>query len=135
MGSVLGGIAGYLIGWGLWSMVDDFFFTYIPGFTPELFNLVGRKYQDNAFLAVFTAAFTPIPFKVFTTAGGVFAIPLTTLVAASALGRSARFFLVGALIFKFGAPIKGFIDRYLNLLTIIFTILLVGGFIAVKLIF
>jgi membrane protein YqaA with SNARE-associated domain len=127
-GSVLGGMLGYLIGLGLWEAVGPFFFRYIPGFTEGAFNTVASLYQENAFWTVFTAGFTPIPYKVFTITGGVCKISFATLVAASALGRSGRFFLVGGLIFFFGEPVRNFIEKYLGWLTIAFAVLLIGGF-------
>ena len=90
-------------------------------------------YQQNAFLYVFSAAFTPIPYKVFTIAGGICQIRFwQDLVLASLIGRSLRFFLVAGLFYFFGPPIKKFIDRYFEFLTIVFCVLLVGGFIAIK---
>lgn len=137
--SVFGGMFGYLIGWGTWEVVGDFFLQYI--FSPlehdieageKLFQIVQLKYQDNAFFAIFMAAFTPIPYKIFTIAAGVFGVGFLTLVTASAFGRSLRFFIVAALIYFFGASIKAFIDKYFNILTITFTILLIGGFLLVS---
>lgn len=130
--SAFGGILGYLIGWQLWSIMDTFFFNYIPGFTQEVFNLVAQKYNENAFLAIFTAAFTPIPYKVFTIAGGVFKINFIVFVIASAIGRSMRFFLVAGLIMKFGPGVKSFIERYFDWAAIGFTVLLILGFILIK---
>ncbi|MDZ7268117.1 MAG: VTT domain-containing protein [candidate division KSB1 bacterium] len=130
--SATGGMLGYLIGWQLWHVVSDFFFTHVPGFTPEVFNLVAQKYNDNAFLAVFTAAFTPIPYKVFTIAGGVFQINFAEFVAASIVGRSLRFFLVAGLIRVFGAAIKEKIDRYFDWFALGFTVLLILGFLVIK---
>lgn len=130
--SVVGGMLGYLIGWQLWHLVSDFFFTHVPGFTHEVFNLVAQKYNDNAFLAVFTAAFTPIPYKVFTIAGGVFQINFIEFLAASMVGRSMRFFLVAGLIRVFGAAIKEKIDRYFDWFALGFTVLLILGFIVIK---
>jgi membrane protein YqaA with SNARE-associated domain len=130
--SVLGGVLGYLIGWGLWEAASPLFFRWVPGFTPEVFDRVASLYRENAFLTVFTAGFTPIPYKVFTIAGGVCRIPLAVLVGASILGRAGRFFLVAGLIRVFGESIRGFIDRYLGWLTIAFTVLLVGGFLLVR---
>ena len=121
--SVLGAVLGYYIGLYLWSSVHDFFFEYI--FKESSFNYVGELYHNNSFLAVLTAAFTPIPFKVFTIAAGVFKISLFDLVIASAVGRSARFFIEGGLFYFFGPSIKVFIDKYFNLLTIITTILII----------
>ncbi|MDR3234963.1 MAG: VTT domain-containing protein [Planctomycetaceae bacterium] len=134
-GSVLGAVLGYYIGFQLWTMTQTFFFAYIPGFTPELFDLVSQKYAGNAFLAVFTAAFTPIPYKIFTIAAGVCQISLWTLLLASVAGRGMRFFLVAGLMFAFGPPIKVWIDKYLDVLAIVFTILLIGGFVIVKFLF
>ncbi|KAA3597125.1 MAG: DedA family protein [Calditrichaeota bacterium] len=130
--SVLGGMFGYYIGLGLWSVVSDLFFSYIPGFTPDKFEMVRTLYEENGFWVVFTAGFTPIPYKLFTITAGVFEINFFGFVLASLVGRSARFFLVGGLIWKFGEEIQEFIDKYFNLLAIVFTVLLIGGFFVVK---
>jgi len=130
--SVLGGVLGYYIGLYLWEAVNAFFFAYVPGFTEKNFRFVEAKYQQNAFLAIFAAAFTPIPYKVFTVASGVFQTGLVVLISASVLGRGMRFFLVAGLLRWIGEPAKHFIDRYFNLLTIAFIVLLALGFWAVK---
>lgn len=132
LGSVLGGAAGYAIGWGLWGAVDWLFFTYVPGFTEEIFEVVRQKYVDYDYLIVFGAAFSPIPYKVITIAAGVFTINFPMFLIASAVGRGARFLLVAGLLYIFGAPIKNFIDRWFNLLVLVFTVLLIGGFVALK---
>ncbi|HAX17229.1 MAG TPA: cytochrome B [Actinobacteria bacterium] len=140
LGSVLGGVLGYGIGYLLWydangdfSAFARFFLDYIPGFTINVFNIVQGKYNENAFLAVFTAGFTPIPYKVFTIAGGVCKINFLEFIFASAVGRSLRFFLVAGIIWKFGEPITVWIDKYFNKLAILFTVLLIGGFLIIKL--
>lgn len=130
LSSVVGGILGYLIGWGIWELVSGYFFTYV--FSQEVFLYVSDKYEQNAFIAILGAAFTPIPYKVFTIAAGVFKIHLLVLIAASVIGRSARFFLEAGLIFFFGVKIKSFIDRYFNLLVTLFFALLVAGFVVIK---
>jgi membrane protein YqaA with SNARE-associated domain len=130
--SVLGGVLGYAIGYYLWHMVDQFFFSYVPGFSHQNFLYVQGKYKENAFLAIFSAALTPIPYKVFTIASGVFETGLTVLITASILGRGMRFFGVAALMGWLGDRARQFIDRYFNLLTVIFTVVLVLGFIAAK---
>ena len=138
LGSVLGGMLGYLIGSFAWYTGNDYssfamlFFHYVPGFTEELFNLVKLKFEQNAFLAVFTAGFTPIPYKIFTIAGGVCKINFFVFIIASIISRALRFFLVAAIIYKFGSPITAWIDKYFNKLAILFTILLIGGFILIK---
>ena len=131
--SVLGGMLGYLIGWGLWGVVGDFLFEYIPGFE-DYFNQASGYYQRYDFWAVFIAAFTPIPYKVFTIAGGVARISFPMLIIASIIGRGGRFFVVAALMWWLGAPAKALIDRYFNLVCILFAILLVGGFAVLKLV-
>jgi len=128
--SVIGGMFGYLLGYAVWEAVHGFFFTYV--FSEELFNQVRDVYDRWAFWAVFTAGFTPIPYKVFTIAGGVARISFPLFVLASVLSRSARFFLVSGLIYLFGPKIKTFIDRYFNILVVVFTILLIGGFVVLK---
>lgn len=128
--SVLGGLAGYAIGWGLWAIVSPFFFGYI--FSEAVFHRVEGLYQQYDFWCVFIAAFTPIPYKVFTIAGGVFSISLPMFILASIIGRSGRFFLVATLLWWFGPSIKAFIDRYFNLLSTVFTVLLIGFFVLLK---
>ena len=85
--------------------------------------------------AIAIAGFTPIPYKVFTIAAGMFKINFTVFVLASMVSRSARFFLVGGLIYLFGPRIQRFIDRYFNLLAVTFTVLLVGSFVLIKYLF
>lgn len=130
LGSVLGGVAGYAIGVGLWEVIQQPFYRYIA--PKEKFDEVEKLFQEQDFLAIFTAAFTPIPYKVFTISAGVFEISLLMFIIASAVGRGARFFLVGGLLYVFGPPIKTFIERYFNLLTIVFTLLVVGAFLMLK---
>ena len=128
--SVLGGIAGYFIGWALWDILSGFFFTYV--FSPESFDYVGSLYKQNAFLAILGAAITPIPYKVFTVSAGVFHVNLLYLIVASAIGRSSRFFIEAGLIYFFGERIRTFIDKYFNLLLTLFFILIVLGVVVVK---
>jgi len=132
IGSVLGAFLGFLIGYAFWTATQEFFFYYIPGFTEELFEKVKGYYSDNAFLAIFTAAFTPIPYKIFTIAAGVCQISVWILVVASVIGRGARFYLVAVFMYFFGTTVKSWIDRYFNLLTIVFVLLLIGGFVWIK---
>ena len=132
LASVLGGAAGYWIGATVWEVVGDYFFRYVPSFTPEAFARVSNVYDEYNFWVVFTAGFTPIPYKLITIGAGVFNINFAIFFLASVLSRSARFFLVAALIRRFGPQIKDFIDRYFNLLSILFMVLLIGGFVLFK---
>jgi membrane protein YqaA with SNARE-associated domain len=130
LASVLGGMLGYVIGAFMWEVVRGFCFTYL--FPEATFQYVGSLYEQYNFWVVFTAGFTPIPFKVITISGGVFGISFPVFVVASAISRSARFFLVAGLISVLGGSIRRFIDRYFDLLSIIFVVLLVLGFVVFK---
>ena len=134
-GSVLGGMLGYGIGWGFWSLVAEFFYSYIPGFTPDAFARVQGLFSTYDFWVVFTAGFTPIPYKVITIGAGVFQVNFLVFMIASLISRSLRFFLVAGLLYKFGPGVRSFIDRYFNLLSILFMILLIGGFLVLKYVF
>jgi len=140
--SVVGGIFGYWLGYSLWwsqsgqfSNLANFFFEHIPGFSIELFNQIKALYDKWNFWIIFTAGFTPIPFKVFTVTAGAFDINFVMFIIAGLISRSARFFLVAWLIWKFGEPIRGFIDKYFNWLVILLTVLFIGGFVAIKYLF
>ncbi len=133
--SILGGMLGYLIGFGLWETAAPFFFKYVPGFAETGFQKVMSHYQNSGFWYVFMAGFTPIPYKVFTIASGVFRLNFLLFLLASTLSRSLRFFLVAGLFRKFGPGIKAFVDRYFNLLAVAFFVLLLGGFLVVKYLF
>ncbi|MFC1660923.1 YqaA family protein [Gemmatimonadota bacterium] len=130
--SVLGGVVGYGIGAGAWHLLGDFFFTYVPGVTPEAFQGVQELYDRYDFWAIFIAGLTPIPYKVFTLSAGVFSINFGVFLLASVLSRGLRFFLVAGLLYRFGTPISRFIDRYFNLLTWVFGALVILGFVVVK---
>ena len=139
IGSVLGAMGGYLLGYFLWqtpggefTSIANFFFRSIPGFTVEEFAHIRSLYEQYDFWIIFTAGFTPIPYKLFTITSGVFNIDFVMFVIASIVSRGLRFFLIGGLIWKFGAPIKTFIDKYFNLLAVAFTVLLIGSFFLVK---
>jgi membrane protein YqaA with SNARE-associated domain len=127
VGFVLGGVFGYVIGWQLMAAVG------MP--ILELYNAVG-KFEEvrEAFLhyggwAVAIAGFTPIPYKVVTIASGAVHLSFITFLVASALSRSARFYLASGLIYYFGPTVRTFIDKYFNILTIVFTVLLLLGFV------
>jgi membrane protein YqaA with SNARE-associated domain len=129
-GSVLGGVAGWIIGAAAWQVARPFFIPWVFG--QGTFDHVQALYSDNAFLAILTAAFTPIPYKVFTVAAGVFGVSLQTLVIASAIGRSARFFAVATVLYLFGAQVRTLIERYFDLLTWALLALGIAGFVAVR---
>lgn len=125
-GSVAGGVVGYLIGWGLWAQLDTLFYQYIPGFTEEKFELMAQKFADNTFLTIFTAGFTPIPFKIFTVTAGAALVPFLAFLVGATISRTLRFFILAGLIRLWGPGIRDWIDRYFNLLTIVGTILIIA---------
>lgn len=133
--SVLGGILGWYIGIALWESLGGFFTTYVPGMSEEKVAYVGSLYERHAFWSILAAAFTPIPYKVFTIAAGIFhdQVPLRTLILASVLGRSARFFLVATCIYFLGPRVREFLEKRLELMTLALFALLVLGFLAIKL--
>ena len=129
-GSVLGGMFGYLIGYQLYELIGQ---PIIEFYDAELaFQRVGDLYKSNLVVALGTAGFTPIPYKVFTIAAGAFAVPFLPFVVISAASRGARFFLVSGLIRIWGPQIRTFIDRYFNLLTVVVLVALVLGFVVLK---
>lgn len=139
IGSVLGAFVGYGLGHYTWIAANgeftgfaNFFFRNIPGFTVSLYHNIRQLFNEWDFWVIFTAGFTPIPYKVFTVSAGVFDINLIMFFIASIISRGARFFLVAFLIWKFGPGIKRFIEKYFNSLAMGFTGLLIGGFVVIK---
>lgn len=136
--SVLGGAFGYAIGRFLWftggeySTLAMWCYSHIPGFGEEEFLQAQTWYEKWNFWVVFTAGFTPLPYKVITISAGAFHISFPMFVIASVLSRSARFFLVAGLFGRYGESIRPFIEKYFNLLCIVFVLLLVAGFVVIK---
>ena len=130
VGSLIGGVLGYVIGYQFMDLVGMKIVEFY-GFT-EQYGAVSYLYERYNAWAVGVAGFTPIPYKVFTISAGAFKINFPIFFLASAISRSARFFLVGWLIYAFGPEIKQFIDRYFNILAVLFVVLLIGGFIVIK---
>ncbi|BHH81718.1 YqaA family protein [Desulforhopalus sp. 52FAK] len=131
IGSVLGGALGY--GLGFWFM-DGIGMTIIDWYgLSDKYDMVQQYFKDYDVWIVGTAGFTPIPYKLFTITAGFVHSNFVTFMIVSLLARSARFFLVAGLIWKFGPQIKKFIDTYFNILSIAFVVLLAAGFILIKL--
>lgn len=142
LGSVTGGIFGYMIGYFLWwtspgeySSVASFFFNVVPGFTTEVFDNIKAQYETYNFIVIFTAAFTPIPYKVFSISAGAFYINLPIFIVASILGRGLRFYIISTLIWFFGEPIKEMMDRHFNAFIIILTIIFALSYLLIGYIF
>ena len=130
IGSVLGGCFGYLIGWRFMETIGNKIVLFYD--FSDKFNYIGELYKSYDAWAVGVAGFTPIPYKVFTISAGAFRINFPVFLFASLVSRSARFFLVGGLIYRFGPRIQSFIEKYFNILAVAFTVLLIAGFVAIK---
>ena len=129
--SVAGGLFGYFIGATLFDelgrpILDMYHAT-------AKFEVASEAYNEHGVWIVFTAGFSPIPYKIFTIASGVAGMDPWSFTIASVFGRGARFFLVAILLWKFGVPIRAFIEKRLGLLTLLFCVMLVGGLLALKL--
>jgi len=125
-GSILGGIFGYFLGW----LGGRPFLHRV--FSEEKILMVKNAYEKYEVWAIAVAGFTPIPYKVFTLSAGTFEIPFKPFVAASAVSRSARFFLVGMAIYFWGEPVRIILEKYFNWFTLAFVVLLLGGFLVIR---
>jgi membrane protein YqaA with SNARE-associated domain len=129
-GSVIGGVAGYAIGYYLFDLIGEPVLR-VYGY--------GEKYQQTADLfnewgpwILIAKGWTPFPYKVLTIAAGAFKMSIVPFILASIVARAMRFYLVAALLYWFGEPIRDFIEKRLSLVTTAFVVLLVGGFVAIK---
>ena len=123
--SVLGGILGYAIGYFFYNSVG----IYIVDFyhLENSFNIFENYYKEFGILIVLGAGITPFPYKFITIASGVFGLNIFLFIIVSIIGRGLRFYLIAILLYFFGEKIKLIIDKYFNILTIIFFVLLVGS--------
>ena len=132
VGAVLGGMFGYLIGYQFMDLIGNRIVAFYH--FQEKWDKIGLLYDKYNAWAVAVAGFTPLPYKGFTLSAGAFKINFPIFVLASVVSRSARFFLVAALMYKFGPPFNILIEKYFNIFTIVFMILLVLGFFILKVI-
>lgn len=128
--SVLGGIFGYIIGYFLFETIGQPILNFY-GYG-HAFEDFARRYNEWGAWIVFIAGVTPFPYKVITIASGVTQLNFFVFMLASVAARGLRFFLVAALLYWFGPPIRTFIDKYFGILSIVFVVLLIGGFVAIK---
>ena len=129
--SVLGGLFGYYIGAFLFETVGQPIFDFYG--KADAVAAFSAQFNAHGALVVLIAGVTFLPFKVVTIMAGVTSMSLPVFIVSAIIARALRFFIVAALLWKFGAPIRDFIERRLGLMFIIFCILLVGGFAAVGL--
>ncbi|MFC7049529.1 YqaA family protein [Emcibacter nanhaiensis] len=128
--SVLGGLFGYYIGYALFDVIGQPLLEFY-GHEENFARFTDQYNEWGAWIVAFFGL-TPFPYKVITIASGVTHLSLPTFILASLVSRAVRFYLVAALLWKFGAPIKTFIEKRLGLLTTLFFIFLFGGFLALK---
>jgi len=117
LASTFGGLLGYAIGILFFKAIGVPIISFY-GLEEEM-SAVGTLFQQNAFWAIFTAAFTPIPYKVFTIAGGFFSVNIWIFLIASVVGRGLRFFIIGYIVFLYGEKIKYIIIKYFNILSLL----------------
>ena len=128
--SVIGGIAGYFIGFFFYNSIGIKIVQYYS--LENLFSSFESSYNDYGILIVLGAGFTPFPFKFITIASGLFGLNLPLFISVAFFARGLRFFLVAGLIKLFGNFIKNLIDRYFNIIATLFFLLLIGSFILIK---
>ncbi|MEH6495770.1 MAG: YqaA family protein [Pseudomonas marincola] len=128
--SVLGGVLGYFIGLYFYELVGDAIISFY-GYEQKFLSFSDSYEEWGGWIVAFFGL-TPFPYKVITIASGAVKLNLAVFMVASVLSRSARFFLVAWLLKKFGEPIREFIEKYLGILTVLFFVLLFGGFIVLK---
>ncbi len=124
--SVLGGLAGYAIGALAYDSIGLPILTTLG--KAEAMAAFNETFNGVGFWAVLAAGVTPFPYKVITIMSGWTGMPLATFMVTSIIARGLRFFVVAALLWKFGAPIRDFIEKRLGLMFILFVLLLLGGF-------
>ena len=138
IGSVLGGSVGYYLGKYFWyngseySRLANIFFDIIPGFNQFAFQNIQNEFLNYGFLIIFTAGFTPIPYKIFTIISGIVDIPFTLFLIGSILSRTLRFLILGLIVKKYGTIIKNNIYKYFNILSIIIVLIIIILYIFIR---
>lgn len=130
LASVLGGMLGYYIGWGFFDTIGRPVLEFYG--KDAYFGEFATRYNEWGAWAVLMAGITPFPYKVITILSGATGLSVTVFLFASVIARGLRFFIVAALLWKFGAPIRDFIERRLGLMFILFAVILLGGFALVR---
>jgi membrane protein YqaA with SNARE-associated domain len=128
--SVLGGLAGYAIGAFAYAQLGEPILLALG--KADAMASFAQRFNDAGFWTVLTAGLTPFPFKVITILSGATGMSLPLFIGTAILARATRFFLVALLLWKFGAPIRVFIEKYLGWVALAGIVILLGGFFAVK---
>lgn len=130
VGSVLGAMLGYWIGAALMDSVGQW---VLAAYGKEAaYDHLAARFAEYGGWAVLFAALTPFPFKVITIFSGAVGLPLPLFLLTSVIGRAGRFFIVAGLLWRFGPPIRAFIEKRLGLVFTVFMICLIGGFVALR---
>lgn len=127
--SVLGGMAGYWLGFFLWEHgLREFAFAHLPGFTPEFFVKVSNWYGGQAFLWVWMGGFTPLPYKIFTVLAGVCHadVDFGTFLLASLLSRFPRIYLTVWILDRLGPPVFEFMNKQLSRVVLVLLLIVLG---------
>jgi membrane protein YqaA with SNARE-associated domain len=130
VGSVLGGVAGYAIGYFLFELIGHKVLAFY-GYA-DRFGELASWFNEWGVWILIIKGMTPFPYKVLTILAGTTHMNIVEFIVASIIARAMRFYLVAGLLYWFGAPIRDFIEKRLSLVTTVFVVLLVGGFVAIK---
>jgi membrane protein YqaA with SNARE-associated domain len=130
VGSVLGGMFGYLIGYALFDAIGRYVLELYGAL--DKFEMFADQYNEYGAWIVFIFGVTPFPYKVITIASGTTGLNIGIFLLASVASRGLRFFVVAALLYWFGPAIRGFIEKQLNLVFTVFVVCLIGGFVAIR---
>lgn len=133
LGSVIGGVLGYLIGYFFFEKIGEPILAFYG--KAESFGEFTSWFNEWGVWILIIKGMTPFPYKVLTITAGVTHMPLIEFMLASVIARAMRFYLVAGLLYFFGEPIREFIEKRLSLVTTVFVVLLVAGFIAIRYVF
>jgi membrane protein YqaA with SNARE-associated domain len=130
LASVIGGLVGYAIGYFLFETIGQVIVDFYG--MNDKFGALQAKYDEWGGWIIFAKGLTPFPYKIITILSGVLHLSLIVFIVSSVFSRAIRFFLVAALLWKYGAPVQAFIEKRLMLVTVLFLLLLIGGFVSLK---
>lgn len=130
LASVAGGVAAYMIGYAVWASFGQWLAGLL--FSPAQFQQAIDYYRRYQNWAVLIAGFTPVPYKLITLTAGFCKLPLVPFIICSFISRGARFYLLGGIVAMWGEKLNIYIDRFFNILVLLFTLLLGGAFFIIR---
>ena len=131
LGSIIGGSIGYYIGNVFWwdgndySELAKYLMNNVSFFSEEIFLIIQEKFKAYGFLIIFTAGFTPIPYKIFSISAGINDISFSLFLLTSIISRGFRFFIIAVLLYYYGDKMKLLIEKYFNKSTYIIIIIII----------